>query len=175
MHKSVLKGVFSAKGVVIMKCPFCSQNNDKVIDTRLSEDGILIRRRRECLECNQRFSTREMVDLKPLKVIKRAERISEPFSKEKLKKGIRLALHKRPVEEEQIDNMVDSIYTTLRYSHEKEVFSEQIGNLVMDHLKKLDKVAYIRFASIYRDFHDVEEFISELKTVMVKKKSGKRG
>lgn len=156
-----------------MKCPFCSENNDKVIDTRLSEDGVLIRRRRECLNCSQRFSTKEMVDLKPLKVVKRGERINEPFSKEKLKKGIKLALHKRPFEEEEIDNIVDRIFTALRYSHEREVYSEEIGNLVMDHLKKLDKVAYIRFASIYRDFHDVEEFINELKTVMVKKKSKK--
>ena len=157
-----------------MKCPFCSKNNDKVIDTRLSEDETLIRRRRECLDCSQRFSTRETVDLKPLKVVKRSERINEPFSKEKLKKGIKLALHKRPFEEEDIDNMVDAIYAELRYSHEKDVLSEEIGNLVMDHLKKMDKVAYIRFASVYRDFHDVEEFICELKTVMVKKKK-KRG
>ena len=158
-----------------MKCPFCSKNNDKVIDTRLSEDGTFIRRRRECLSCTHRFSTREAVDLKPLKVLKGGERINEPFSKEKLKKGIQLALHKRPFEEEVIDNMVDEIFNILRYSHEKEVKSEEVGNLVMKHLKKLDKVAYIRFASIYRDFHDVEEFIQELKTVMVKRKTRKRG
>jgi len=156
-----------------MKCPFCSHTRDKVIDTRLSEDGTVIRRRRECLECRHRFTTRETVDLKPLKVIKRGNRVNEPFSREKLKKGIKLALHKRPFDEETVDALVDEIYTTLRYSHEKEVSSEEIGNLVMDHLRKLDKVAYIRFASVYRDFRDVEEFFDELKTIMSRTKKRK--
>lgn len=156
-----------------MKCPFCSKDNDKVIDTRLSEDGTLIRRRRECLECTQRFTTKEAVELKPLKVFKGNDRMKEDFSKDKLKKGIKTALHKRPVDDEVIDNMIDEIYNKLRYSHEKEVGSEEIGNLVMSKLKKLDKVAYIRFASVYRDFRDVEEFLDELKSVIVKKGKGR--
>jgi transcriptional repressor NrdR len=155
-----------------VKCPFCSKNNDKVIDTRLSEDGALIRRRRECLECSQRFSTREGVDLKPLRVFKTGERMKEDFSREKLKKGLMIALRKRPFDDEYIENMLDEIYNKLRYSHEKEVTSEEIGNLVMSHLRRIDKVAYIRFASVYRDFHDVEEFIDELKVVMKKKGRG---
>ncbi len=153
-----------------MKCPFCSKDNDKVVDTRLSEDGALIRRRRECLNCSQRFSTKETVELKPLKVVKDNDRIKEDFSRQKLKQGIKKALHKRPVDDEIVETMIDEIYNKLRYSHEKEVESGEIGNLVMEKLKKVDKVAYIRFASVYRDFRDVEEFFDELKDVMVKKR-----
>lgn len=157
-----------------VKCPFCSQDDDKVIDTRLSEDGTLIRRRRECIRCSQRFTTREIVELKPLKVVKTEGRRKEDFSREKLKRGITLSLRKRPFDEDVIEAMVDDICGQIRNTHEKEVTSREIGNLIMEYLKRLDKVAYIRFASVYRDFRDVEEFFDELKHVMVKKYDGRK-
>ncbi|MFH0796105.1 MAG: transcriptional regulator NrdR [Candidatus Omnitrophota bacterium] len=144
-----------------MRCPFCSYLEDKVVDSRLSEDGKSIRRRRECLGCNRRFTTYEIVEEKPLMVVKRDGR-REPFSRDKLQAGLAKAFEKRPVETEEIERTVDRISGDLRSQYEKEVPAVKIGELVMESLKKIDAVAYVRFASVYRQFTDVAEFTKEV-------------
>ena len=145
-----------------MRCPFCKSDNDKVIDTRPSEDGGVIRRRRECLECRKRYTTHEKLEHSPLKIIKK-DNSREPFEKEKITAGITRALRKRPVEPEEIDNIVDSIEREIIETNEREVESTKIGEIIMRHLRERDKVAYVRFASVYRAYEDVGEFIDEIK------------
>ena len=145
-----------------MRCPFCKSDNDKVIDTRPSEDGGVIRRRRECLECRKRYTTHEKLEHSPLKIIKK-DNSREPFEKEKITAGITRALRKRPVEPEEIDNIVDSIEREIIETNEREVESTNIGEIIMRHLRERDKVAYVRFASVYRAYEDVGEFIDEIK------------
>lgn len=144
-----------------MHCPFCSAVDTKVIDSRLVGEGSQVRRRRQCLDCHERFTTFEVAELVMPRVIK-SDDIREPFDEEKLNRGMLKALEKRPVSSDAIDQAIISIKSHLRATGEREVPSKLIGNLVMDELKKLDKVAYIRFASVYRSFEDIREFGEEI-------------
>lgn len=145
-----------------MKCPYCGFNDSKVVDSRLNEAGDAIRRRRECLECTKRFTTFERVEEIPLTVIKKnGER--EPFSRTKLLEGILRALVKRQVEREKAEDIVDGIEASLRNEFRYEVQSKELGDRVLKALEQVDKVAYIRFASVYKEFKDLEEFTQELK------------
>ncbi len=149
-----------------MRCPYCKADDTQVVDTRENEDGDIVRRRRRCLSCEKRFTTYERIELQlPLVVKKNGSRVD--YDRDKLKASMMLALRKRPVSSESIENALDRIEEKLVQSGEREVASERIGELVMRELKKLDKVAYIRFASVYRNFADVDEFseaIREVKT-----------
>ncbi len=146
-----------------MRCPFCQADDDKVVDTRPSEDCRAIRRRRECLKCNKRFTTHERVEDVPLRVIKKSgER--EAYSRENILKGVIRALEKRPVSMEQIDQMIDNIERDVLERNEREVTTSEIGALVMNNLRELDAVAYVRFASVYREFKAVDEFVKEIDT-----------
>jgi len=153
-----------------MKCPFCGDLEDKVIDSRISTEGDTIRRRRECLKCQKRFTTYERLEEIPLMVIKKDGR-REPFDRKKLLAGILKACEKRPIPMEKIEAMVDDTERTLQRNYEKEVSSTNIGELVMKQLHKLDEVAYVRFASVYRQFKDINQFMSELSTLL---KEGRR-
>jgi len=144
-----------------MHCPFCSANDTKVIDSRLVADGHQVRRRRECLQCHERFTTFESAELLMPKVIK-SDGKREPFDEEKLRNGIQRALEKRPVSTEAVEQGINRIKTQLRATGEREVPAKLIGSLVMEELKALDKVAYVRFASVYRSFEDVREFGEEI-------------
>ncbi|GAL33104.1 transcriptional regulator NrdR [Vibrio maritimus] len=144
-----------------MHCPFCSENDTKVIDSRLVADGHQVRRRRQCLACSERFTTFETAELVMPKVIK-SNGNREPFNKDKMVGGIQRALEKRPVSADSIELAISHIESQLRATGEREVPSEMIGNLVMTQLKELDKVAYIRFASVYRSFEDIREFGEEI-------------
>lgn len=143
-----------------MQCPFCKAPDTRVIDSRLAEDGEQVRRRRECERCSQRFTTFEKAQLLMPGIIKRSGTV-EPFKEDKLRQGITHACYKRPVDDEQVDHAVDSIMRKLRHTGEREVPSNQVGNWVMDELSRLDHVAYVRFASIYRKFEDVNAFVEE--------------
>ncbi|XNO33016.1 transcriptional regulator NrdR [Vibrio alginolyticus] len=144
-----------------MHCPFCSENDTKVIDSRLVADGHQVRRRRQCLACSERFTTFESAELVMPKVIK-SNGNREPFDEDKMVGGIQRALEKRPVSADSIELAISMIKSQLRATGEREVPSEMIGNLVMDQLKEFDKVAYIRFASVYRSFEDIREFGEEI-------------
>ncbi len=148
-----------------MKCPYCGHEETKVTDSRVADDGSGIRRRRECLGCSRRFTTYEHVQAATLQVKKRDGRV-EDYSREKLAKGIRIACAKRPLSVGAIDKMVDEIEAELQKTGRAEVTSSVIGGMVMERLKKLDRVAYIRFASVYRDFADIENFKQEIEELM---------
>jgi transcriptional repressor NrdR len=152
-----------------MKCPFCGEIETKVIDSRLSKEGDLIRRRRECLKCSKRFTTFERFELSMPLVIKKDGR-REAFSREKIFRGIQKACEKRPVSTDDIDAIVRKIETALAQRGEKEVPSSVIGEMVIKELYNLDKVAYVRFASVYKEFKDVEQFMDELKKLLRKKR-----
>ena len=147
-----------------MKCPFCGSDTDKVIDSRSSRNGQSIRRRRQWLDCSQRFTTYEYIEDVSLVVIKN-DGSREPFSRKKLLRGVTISCAKRPIPSDRIDEIVDEINRKLESRGEREVSSHNIGELVMEHLKKLDDVAYVRFASVYRKFSDKTEFIEELKKI----------
>ena len=144
-----------------MKCPYCGYGESRVIDSRPTEDDEKIRRRRECLSCGRRFTTYEIVASTPLMVVKK-DKSRQLFDREKLLRGIVRACDKRPVTAEQLDGVVDRIEQTYLNRLVREVSSEELGEAVLLELKKLDKVAYIRFASVYRDFSDVDTFVEEL-------------
>ena len=146
-----------------MRCPYCANKHDSVIDSRVSRNGSSVRRRRECLKCKRRFTTYEYVERIPLMVIKKDSR-REPFNREKLMNGIVVACEKRPVSMKRIEKLVDDVERQLEKRHEKEVASKEIGELVMSGLHSLDEIAYVRFASVYRQFRDVGQFMKELKT-----------
>jgi transcriptional repressor NrdR len=149
-----------------MRCPFCASEEDKVVDSRAAQDGRSVRRRRECLACGKRYTTYEYVEKVSLTVVKNDGK-REDFDRQKLFKGIALACNKRPVSEEQINNLVTQIEEELQNSSRgTEVTSKKIGELVMDKLKVLDEVAYVRFASVYRKFKDKSEFLDELKGLL---------
>lgn len=148
-----------------MKCPFCNTDEDKVVDSRTTKDGSAIRRRRECLKCEKRFTTYERVEHVALMVAKKDGR-REPFDPQKVKLGVLKACEKRPIAVEQVDRFVDEIEQTLMGSVDKEVSSEKIGALVMKKLRNLDEVAYVRFASVYRQFRDINEFMEELRGLL---------
>ena len=151
-----------------MKCPFCSSDEDKVIDSRSSNEGKSVRRRRECLKCDKRFTTYEYVEEIPLMVIKKDGR-REAFDRNKIIGGIMKACDKRPVSVEKVEAIVDRVETELQKSFDKEVKVEVVGELVMDMLHKVDEVAYVRFASVYRQLKDINQFMKELKDLLSKK------
>jgi len=148
-----------------MRCPFCNEQDGRVVDSRASKEGDSIRRRRECLNCGKRFTTYERVEEVAQMVIKKDGR-RETFDRWKMKSGILKAIQKRPISMDQVDAMVDDIERTLFSGSDHEVPTEIIGEAIMDRLKKLDDVAYVRFASVYRQFKDLNEFMSELKTML---------
>ena len=151
-----------------MRCPICNGPDSKVIDSRASEDGKAIRRRRECLVCQKRFTTYERIEDSPLVVIKKDQR-REAFDRQKILNGLLRACEKRPVSVGAIEQLVDEIEKELRNQMDQEVSSKQIGELVMAGLKNLDEVAYVRFASVYRQFKDVATFMQELQELLSKK------
>lgn len=144
-----------------MYCPFCQAAETKVIDSRLIDEGVKVRRRRECVECNERFNTFEVVELAMPRIIKR-DGTRSAFDMEKLRGGIIRALEKRPVSTDKIDAAINRIIARIRASGEKEISSNYIGEFVMDELRELDEVAYVRFASVYRSFQDVNAFHEEI-------------
>ncbi len=148
-----------------MRCPFCRLDNDRVIDSRASEDGFAIRRRRECLNCKRRYSTYERLEEMSLKVIKKnGER--QPFSREKMRQGLARACWKRPISDEQIDGVVAQVESEIYANFDTEVDSEYVGGLVVRYLGELDQVAFVRFASVYREFKDVRDFVDELQPML---------
>ena len=150
-----------------MKCPYCSSDNTRVIDSRPVDDNTSIRRRRLCDECNKRFTTYEKVETIPLIVIKK-DNTREQFDRAKIEAGVLRACHKRPVSVKQIEQLVNEVEVEIFNREEKEVPSSEIGELVMDKIRMLDPVAYVRFASVYREFKDVNTFVSELKKILDK-------
>ena len=156
-----------------MKCPFCAELENKVIDSRLSNQGAIIRRRRECLECKRRFTTYERVEeILPMVVKKDGRR--EAYDRQKVLEGLRLACQKRPVSAEQLEQVADGIERKIQEMGEKEIQSTVIGESVMRELARLDEVAYVRFASVYRSFKDLGEFMSELKELISERKAQKK-
>jgi transcriptional repressor NrdR len=156
-----------------VKCPFCAEVENKVIDSRLSNQGVVIRRRRECLGCQRRFTTYERVEeILPMVVKKDGRR--EAFDRHKVLEGLKLACQKRPVGSDQLEAVVDGIERRLQEMGEKEVPSSVIGEAVMRELARLDEVAYVRFASVYRSFKDLGEFMSELKELISERKSAQK-
>jgi transcriptional repressor NrdR len=153
-----------------MTCPFCGHREDKVIDSRESKEGEVIRRRRECLSCARRFTTYERSDEIPYMVIKKDGR-REKFDRQKVLGGLLRACEKRPIGMAKLAEIVDEVETNLADSPERELATTTIGELLMERLKGLDKIAYVRFASVYRDFQDVEAFLAELKNVMLQKRT----
>jgi len=154
-----------------MKCPVCGHLDSKVIDSRPVEEGMSIRRRRECLQCGKRFTTYEKIEQAPLLVVKK-DQTRELFSPEKLRTGIIAACHKRPVSAAEIDRIVSRVEQFCYNSMQEEITTRRIGELVMEELKHLDDVAYIRFASVYRQFTDIPSFISEMNKMMDERKKG---
>ena len=148
-----------------MKCPFCNQDNTRVVDSRPADDNTAIRRRRMCDACGKRFTTYEKVETIPLIVIKKDQN-REQFDRSKIEAGVLRACHKRPVSAEQIHRLVDDVETEVFNLEEREIPSSVIGEIVMDKLKDLEAVAYVRFASVYREFKDVNTFMDELKKIM---------
>ena len=148
-----------------MKCPFCFYEESKVIDSRPTDEGERIRRRRECLKCGKRFTTYEIIETVPVIVIKR-DKSRQVFDRSKILSGLLRACEKRPVSIETLEKIVDEMEFTLQNSPDREVQSERIGELAMEKLKDIDEVAYVRFASVYRQFQDIQTFMDELKSMM---------
>jgi len=151
-----------------MKCPYCNHNEDKVIDSRETANGTSIRRRRECINCGRRFTTYEYIEKTPLMVVKKDGR-REPFNREKIISGLIRACQKRNVSVESLDKLALEVELEIRKKFDREIESRHIGELVIDKLAKVDDVAYVRFASVYRQFKDVNQFMRELKDVLSKK------
>ncbi|MFI3168818.1 MAG: transcriptional regulator NrdR [Faecalibacterium sp.] len=148
-----------------MKCPYCGESDSKVIDSRPADENEKIRRRRECLACQKRFTTYEIVETVPIVVIKK-DRSREAFDRQKLLNGLLRSCEKRPVAYQSLETAVDNIEQTLRSSYDREINSQYIGELAMKELKKIDEVAYVRFASVYRQFSDMNTFMDELKEML---------
>jgi len=153
-----------------MNCPFCGHKQDRVVDSRESREGDVIRRRRQCLECERRFTTYERIDEVPYMVVKKDGR-REKFDRQKILAGLLKACEKRPVSMAKLAEIVDQVEARLAESAEREINTTEIGEMLMDRLRSLDKIAYVRFASVYRDFQDVEAFLSELKNLIRQKRS----
>ena len=151
-----------------MRCPFCSHNEDKVIDSRETQEGASVRRRRECLNCGKRFTTYEYVEKTPLMVVKKDGR-REAFNREKILNGLMRACQKRPVSMERLEKIVSEVESEIQKKFDQEIQSQHVGELVIDKLAKVDDVAYVRFASVYRRFKDVNQFMKELRDVLGKK------
>lgn len=154
-----------------MRCPFCAHQESKVIDSRVSTSGDVIRRRRECEACQRRFTSRERVE-DVLPVVVKKDGVREPFDREKVLRGVRLACNKRPVAMARVETFIDELERELIESEAKEVASKEIGERVMRLLREVDEVAYVRFASVYRSFRDIEEFRSELEKMARAKPPG---
>jgi transcriptional repressor NrdR len=152
-----------------VRCPFCAHLEDKVVDSREGKDGRVIRRRRECLKCAKRFTSYERIDEIPLMVIKKDDR-REPYDRNKILGGLRRACEKRPVSASDLDSITDEIEALLQDSPEREIATRAIGEKVMERLRTLDTVAYVRFASVYRQFQDVDQFMRELKEILEQRK-----
>ena len=155
-----------------MKCPVCYYQDTKVIDSRVASDGLSIRRRRECLKCGFRFSTYEEIEILDLTIVKRDGR-KEVYGREKLIKGLKKSLEKRPITEDKFKRLINLIERDLQVLRKNEITSNQVGQIVMKHLKRIDQVAYIRFASVYQSFKDVQTFRRELNKLLRSKKSDK--
>jgi transcriptional repressor NrdR len=151
-----------------MKCPYCSHLEDKVIDSRPTDEGATIRRRRECLACQKRYTTYEKVEYMPLMVIKK-DKSRQPYSREKLLNGVLRACEKRPISMDEIENLIDRVEAHISNTLEREVKSSVVGEKVMEELRKLDEVAYVRFASVYRQFKDIDTFMDELQKIIREK------
>jgi len=152
-----------------MKCPICYHQDTKVIDSRVATDGLSVRRRRECLKCNFRFSTYEEIEILDLMIVKRDGK-KESYSREKLMSGLKKSLEKRPITDDKFKKLIHSIERDLQRIRKNEVTSSQVGQIIMKHLKKVDQVAYIRFASVYESFKDAQEFRRELNKLIKNKK-----
>ena len=144
-----------------MRCPFCGNGEDRVVDSRESREGDVIRRRRECVRCEKRFTSYEKIELLPFQVVKRDQR-REPYDREKLMRGLQIACRKRPVSQVELERIADSIEAGMQEAGDREVSSQRLGTMVMQRLRDVDPVAYVRFASVYRRFEDVEAFVKEL-------------
>jgi transcriptional repressor NrdR len=154
-----------------MRCPFCRVDNDRVIDSRAGDDGTSIRRRRECLDCKKRFTTYERVERQMLAVVKKGGD-REPFEREKIKRGLAKACWKRPITEEQIEVAVSALESELYGTYETEIPSRVLGERVMELLRGLDQVAFVRFASVYREFKDIRDFVEELEPILAETARG---
>lgn len=152
-----------------MKCPVCYHQDTKVVDSRVASDGLSIRRRRECLECNFRFSTFEEIEILDLTVLKRDNK-KENYNREKIVKGLKKSLEKRPIDEDKFKQLIHLIERDIQKLRKNEVSTGEIGKIIMKHLKKVDQVAYIRFASVYQSFEDVDTFKNELNKLFKNKK-----
>lgn len=148
-----------------MKCPFCGEDNTRVIDSRPADDNCSIRRRRQCDECSKRFTTYEKVEAIPLVVIKK-DMTREPYDRSKIESGVFRSCHKRPISVDQINGLVDEVETAIFNLEDKEIPSSRIGSIVMEKLRNFDQVAYVRFASVYREFQDVNTFMNEIKKII---------
>ena len=148
-----------------MKCPYCGVDNDKVIDSRSNNEGFSIRRRRECLACQRRFTTYENVEQTTIKVIKK-DGAREPFDSDKIRSGLEKACWKRPVSDAQVRSLIGAVEREVHDRFDSEVPADKIGELIMQHLKHVDQVAYVRFASVYRQFEDVHDFVDELQPML---------
>jgi transcriptional repressor NrdR len=151
-----------------MRCPFCGVDNDRVIDSRAGQDGYIIRRRRQCNHCHRRYTTYERLEEMELKVVKK-NGVREPFDLDKIRQGLRKACWKRPVSDEQIEAVAAAVEAELVANFDAEVDSRHIGQLVMERLAELDQVAFVRFASVYREFKDVRDFVDELEPMLREK------
>ena len=150
---------------VQMKCPFCHEDNDRVIDSRASQDSYAIRRRRECLSCKRRYTTYERIEESELKVVKK-DGVREPFNREKIRSGLSKACWKRPIRDEQIVEIVAQIEQEIYDKYDSEIYSRDLGSMLMERLRELDQVAFVRFASVYREFEDVRDFVDELQPML---------
>ncbi len=148
-----------------MRCPYCRKDNDRVIDSRASQDGAAIRRRRECVACSRRYTTYERPEDTTIKVVKK-DGSRAPFDREKIQQGLERACWKRPISTLQIDATVDAIENDVYQSFENEIETTELGQLVMEHLRELDQVAFVRFASVYRQFKDAHDFVEELRPML---------
>ncbi|HWA98415.1 MAG TPA: transcriptional regulator NrdR [Pirellulales bacterium] len=148
-----------------MNCPFCRVDNDRVIDSRASHDGFAIRRRRECLNCKRRYTTYERIEETALKVIKK-DGTRAPFERDRIRRGLEKACWKRPISDEQIEGIVSAVEADAYANFDSEVPTQYLGELVMQHLRKIDQVAFVRFASVYREFKDVRDFVDELEPML---------
>ncbi len=148
-----------------MRCPFCGIDNDRVLDTRSVPDGYVVRRRRECTNCKRRFTTNEQLEPLDIKVVKK-NGVRDKFDTGKLRRGLAKACWKRPISDDQIDGVVARIQVALTSEMEPEISSTRLGNLIMDELRELDQVAYVRFASVYREFTDARDFVEEVRPML---------
>jgi transcriptional repressor NrdR len=154
-----------------MRCPYCGKDHDRVSDSRASDDGFTIRRRRECLHCKRRFTTHERVDETGIKVVKK-NGVREPFDRTKIRVGLTKACWKRPISDEQIEHLVSEVESEIYAQTESEIETSKVGEMVMQRLAQLDQVAFVRFASVYRQFKDVRDFVDELQPMLRRKDEG---